>query len=147
VVHGEEGDREPEEAAWGVRLYPVLLKREETEEGGAVRESLVCGIDGGWLLDPVKFPEARVMIIVSMGPDDGIDMGRTRAEELLAEVGRGVDQEVFPLCFDEKGCAKALDPVFLCEGAILAGTPDLGGPHRVPCAEEVEVHVNRAGHP
>jgi hypothetical protein len=50
-------------------------------------------IDIHFILNPVELPESRVMVIVSMGPDNCIYAGKVLPEKLLPEIRAGVDKD------------------------------------------------------
>jgi hypothetical protein len=54
------------------------------------------------MLDAVKFPESHKVIVMPVGPDYRIDVRGSVPEELLAEVRRGVHQQVKAIIFNQK---------------------------------------------
>src|SRR5512136_496878 len=147
MIDGEKGDREAGKLEGEKGFHPVALEGKEGEEGCAVREGLIGCIDRGRVLDPIELAIAGVMVVMPVGPDHRVDARGARAEELLAEVRGGIDEEVPAPLFDEEGGPEALDPRFSGVPAGLAVTAHLGGPDRVPRPEEPEFHVTRTGSP
>jgi hypothetical protein len=102
VIDYEGCDGDTKEREGLIRLDEIPLKGKEPEVLCTIGEYRWGGIDWGDLLDPVELAKPHEVIVMPVGPDHGIDVGRTAPEELLAQIGRCVNKDVFSLVLDEK---------------------------------------------
>jgi hypothetical protein len=94
MVNRQESDLKIEQRKGTEFLPGILLKRKEGEELAAVGENLLGCIHRWWGLNPVEFSVSGIMIIMTMGPDDSINMGRPGPEKLVSHIGGGVYHQV-----------------------------------------------------
>lgn len=85
----------PERYEW---FYRVCGKRKKGKNSAAVLNNARSAVGVRNILDPVKFSKSHEMVIMTMGPDHGIDSGAAGPEKLLPEIRRRIDEEgVFPV--------------------------------------------------
>lgn len=120
--------------------YSVPPKIKEPEDFPAVLHNLFRCVHIRDLLNPVKFTKAHEMIIMAVGPEDCIDMGGSRMEELLAKIGACVDENILPARLDQKGGPEPLQAILLRMNALVARAPDPGSTDGITRSEQDDFH-------
>ena len=114
-----------EEAEGFVRPDDLPFKCKKPEDLRAIIHDWLGGKYRRDLLDAVKIPKSHEVIIVSMCPDNRVDVRRSVFQELLAEIRRRIYQQVKALIFNKEGCPQAHRAGRLRIGTLGAGAPDL----------------------
>jgi hypothetical protein len=79
-----------------------FIKLKKTEYPRAIIHDRGAGEYRRDMLNAVKFPESHEVIVMPVGPDHRIDVRRSVPEQLLAQVRRGVYQQVKAIVFNQK---------------------------------------------
>jgi hypothetical protein len=102
VIDDKRGYGNTAEAERFIGMNNPFFKPEKTEYPCAIIHNRWDGEYRRDMLDAVKFPESHKVIVMPVGPDYRIDVRGSVPEELLAEVRRGVHQQVKAIIFNQK---------------------------------------------
>jgi hypothetical protein len=102
MVDNKRGYGNTAEAERFVRMDNPFIKRKKTEYPRAIIHDRGDGKYRRDMLDAIKLPKSHEVIVMPVGPDHRINMWGTVPEQLLAEVRRGVYQQVKAIVFNQK---------------------------------------------
>jgi hypothetical protein len=102
VIDGKKGDFKSADAKRLESVFYGSMEFHESKYGSAIGDDPRTSEYMGQILHPIKFTKTHEMVIMTVTPDDTIDSGRPGQEQLLAEIGSGLNEDLFIFIFDEE---------------------------------------------